>query len=97
MELELKEFSQYILLLDKIEVVRHGKVRRSKLYYLRTAKGKKAKLKKKDFAAAIADKPAEEQAVEATSSKTPAEETKDRRSAKIIWRCAGGEMADALP
>ena len=39
---------------DKIEVVRHAKVRRAKLYYLRTAKGKKARLKKKDFAAAIA-------------------------------------------
>ncbi len=40
----------------KIEVVASAKVRRSKLYYLRTAKGKKAKLKKRDvaFAAAIA-------------------------------------------
>ena len=54
--------------LGKIEIVRHGKVRRSKLYYLRTAKGKKAKLKKKDFAAAIADEPAKEVA--------PAEEKK---------------------
>ncbi len=41
----------------KIEVVKSAKVRRSKLYYLRTAKGKKAKLKKRDvaFAAAIAE------------------------------------------
>ena len=39
----------------KIEVVKSSKVRRAKLYYLRTAKGKKAKLKKKDFAAAIAE------------------------------------------
>lgn len=57
---------------EKFEVLRHGKVRRSKLYYLRTAKGKKAKLKKKDFAVAIADKPAETQAVE----ETPAEPEK---------------------
>lgn len=44
--------------INKIEVVRSGKVRRSKLYYLRQAKGKKAKLRKKDrdFAAAIAEK-----------------------------------------
>lgn len=46
--------------LDKIEIVRHGKVRRSKLYYLRTAKGKKARLKRKDFAVAIADEPVKE-------------------------------------
>src|SRR3989344_5487083 len=39
-----------------IEVVRSAKVRRAKLYYLRTAKGRKAKLKKKEFAAAIAEK-----------------------------------------
>src|SRR5271157_691162 len=57
--------------LDKIEVVRHGKVRRAKLYYLRTAKGKKARLKKKDFAVAIAEKPAEEQAVEEAPVETP--------------------------
>ena len=49
---------------EKFEIVRRAKVRRAKLYYLRTAKGKKAKLKRKDFAAAIADKPADEQAVE---------------------------------
>ena len=52
--------------IEKIEIVKRGKVRRAKLYYLRTAKGKKAKLKRKDFAAAIADKPAEEQAVAET-------------------------------
>jgi large subunit ribosomal protein L19 len=46
----------------KIEVLRHGKVRRSKLYYLRTAKGKKSRLKKKDFAVAIA--PEKREAVE---------------------------------
>lgn len=31
--------------IEKIEVVRKGKTRRSKLYYLKEAKGKKAKLK----------------------------------------------------
>lgn len=41
--------------ISKMDVVKSGKVRRSKLYYLRTAKGKKAKLKKKDFAIAIAE------------------------------------------
>jgi large subunit ribosomal protein L19 len=50
-------FPVYSPSIDKIEIVKHGKVRRSKLYYLRTAKGKKAKLKKKDFAAAIVEEP----------------------------------------
>jgi len=66
--------------IDKIEVVRHGKVRRSKLYYLREAKGKKAKLKRKDFAAAIAPESdqnpsdietGEEPVEEITSEETP--------------------------
>jgi large subunit ribosomal protein L19 len=34
--------------IDKIEVVKQGKVRRAKLYYLRGAKGKRAKIKKKE-------------------------------------------------
>jgi large subunit ribosomal protein L19 len=63
--------------IDKVEVIKHGKVRRAKLYYLRTAKGKKAKLKKKDFAVAIADKPAELQAVEEspTAEEAPVQPT----------------------
>ena len=32
-------------IIEKIEVIRKGKVRRAKLYYLRTAKGKNGKLK----------------------------------------------------
>lgn len=40
--------------IDKIEIVRSAKVRRSKLYYLRTAKGKRAKLKNKDLSVAVA-------------------------------------------
>jgi len=51
--------------IDKIEVLRHGKTRRAKLYYLRTAKGKKAKLKKKDFTEVITEEePAEESTAE---------------------------------
>jgi large subunit ribosomal protein L19 len=46
--------------IDKIEIVRSAKVRRAKLYYLRTAKGKRAKLKNKDLAIAVAEEPIEE-------------------------------------
>ena len=45
---------------EKFEIIRSAKARRSKLYYLRTAKGKKAKLKKRDFAVEIAPAASEE-------------------------------------
>jgi len=66
-------FPVYSPSIEKIEIVKKGKVRRSKLYYLRTAKGKKARLKNKDFVAAIAP---EKTVVEETlgaidSSETP--------------------------
>ena len=47
--------------IEKIEVIRKGKVKKAKLYYLRTAKGKRSKLKREEFAQAIA-KPAAEEA-----------------------------------
>jgi len=36
-------------IIEKIEILKKGKVRRAKLYYLRTAKGKKTKLKRREF------------------------------------------------
>ena len=35
--------------IDRVEVVRHGKVRRAKLYYLRERTGKSAKVREYDF------------------------------------------------
>ena len=35
--------------IEKIEVTRHGKVRRAKLYYLRERRGKAARIKEKRF------------------------------------------------
>ena len=46
--------------INKIEVVKSSKVRRSKLYYLRTAKGTKARLKTKHKTLAMAVAPKEE-------------------------------------
>ncbi len=44
-------------IIEKIEILKRGKVRRAKLYYLRTAKGKKGKLKEQSASAkATADK-----------------------------------------
>jgi len=48
--------------IDKIEIVKRGKARRAKLYYLRTAKGRKAKLKKKEFAEVVAEEAKKEMA-----------------------------------
>lgn len=39
----------------KIEIVKKGKVRRSKLYYLRTAKGKRASLKREGFSQVLSE------------------------------------------
>jgi len=63
--------------IEKIEIVRAGKTRRAKLYYLRTAKGKKARLKNKEFSAAIAqeEKPVAEEAAEPTTEGQPTEAT----------------------
>ena len=58
-------------LLDKVEVIRHGKVRRAKLYYLRGLSAKKARIKEKRFSKdlVVAEEP--EQTPEA-----PAEQAK---------------------
>ena len=63
----------------KIEVIRSGKARRSKLYFLREAKGKRSKLKKREFAAAIAEPVAEEaeDGDEGTITEESAEEVKE--------------------
>ncbi|HGY10966.1 MAG TPA: 50S ribosomal protein L19 [Desulfobacterales bacterium] len=43
-------FPLYSPVLDKIELVTKGRVRRSKLYYLRNLRGKAARIKEKRFA-----------------------------------------------
>jgi large subunit ribosomal protein L19 len=45
--------------IEKVDVVRHGKVRRSKLYYLRNLAGKAARLKEKRAVAVPTSGPAE--------------------------------------
>jgi large subunit ribosomal protein L19 len=43
-------FPLYSPSIDKIEIITKGKVRRSKLYYLRNLRGKAARIKEKRFA-----------------------------------------------
>ena len=42
-----RTFPLYSPLVEKVEIVRHGKVRRAKLYYLRERSGKSARIKEK--------------------------------------------------
>lgn len=55
-------------IIDKIETVKRGKVRRAKLYYMREARGRKARLKNQEFAEAM---PAE---IKTEEAEQPAEE-----------------------
>ncbi|MBL7142351.1 MAG: 50S ribosomal protein L19 [Candidatus Pacebacteria bacterium] len=43
-----KIFPIHSPIIDKIELIKRGKAKRSKLYYLREAKGRKAKLKREE-------------------------------------------------
>jgi len=56
-------FPLYSPMIDSIEVVRRGKVRRAKLYYLRGRRGKSARIiERQDYAEAAEETPAEEKA-----------------------------------
>jgi large subunit ribosomal protein L19 len=50
--------------IEKIEISKKGKARRAKLYYLRKAKGKRAKLRRKEIAEAAADEKPENNKME---------------------------------
>ena len=62
-------------LINKIEIIRRSKVRRAKLYYLREAKGRKARLKAKAFNLEVPEKPDPEQEQQPAESETQASET----------------------
>lgn len=62
--------------IGKIEIIKSGKVRRSKLYYLRTAKGTKARLKNRNLSAAIAPEQPAVETAETATTETAAPEAK---------------------
>jgi len=43
-----RTFPLHSPIIDRIDVISHGKVRRSRLYYLRDLRGKKARIKDRD-------------------------------------------------
>jgi len=91
--------------LDKIKVVRHGKVRRAKLYYLRDRVGKAAKVQEKiggktyqtaetAETAELAEVPVEETKVEETIV-TPKEEITEVTDEKVV-ETGDGEVAEVI-
>ena len=80
-------FPLHATVIDKIEVVRRGRVRRAKLYYLRNLRGKAARIREKDMrtvkgkavlaaaaaAAAKANAPVEPAAESTTTAETATE------------------------
>ena len=74
-----KTFPIHSPLVEKIEVVRKGDVRRAKLHYMRERTGKSAKIKAKEYSeeqlAAIAEEKAAADAAKAAEAEVPVEET----------------------
>jgi large subunit ribosomal protein L19 len=69
-------FPVHAPVIEKIELVRKGEVRRSKLYYLRNLRGKAAKIRERrggaDLETIYSDSPSESSAIDSNQS-TPAE------------------------
>ena len=72
-------------LLDKVEIVRHGKVRRAKLYYIRRLSAKEARLKERrermEETAAIVPEMTTAEAVEPQEEPEAPEETETNKEA----------------
>ncbi len=61
--------------IEKIVVVKQGKVRRSKLYYMRDLQGKSTRLRETDLVASVMDEPEmKEEEMEEVVAETPVEE-----------------------
>ncbi len=71
-----KIFPLHSPIIEKMEIVKRGKARRAKLYYLREAKGKRARLKKKEFAEAVVEE-APVATAETETTEKPEEQTEE--------------------
>lgn len=70
-------------MIDKIEITKRSKVRRAKLYYLRDAKGRKARLKAKELGIEIIEeKPLEVEEEKIENKEEVSEEKEDKETPK---------------
>jgi len=76
-----KIFPIHSPIIEKLEILKRAKVKRAKLYYLRDAKGKKARLKRKELAEAIVWE--EEKPKEKPMEEEPEKEVKEEGGKKI--------------
>lgn len=86
-----KTFPLHAPFIEKIEIVKRAKVRQGKLYYLRKLRGKKAKLKQKQFESVIIEeeKPV---VVEEDQPETEKEEKKEDESKEEVKTEAKAEV-----
>lgn len=75
-------FPIHLPTIKKIEIIKRSKTRRAKLYYLRKAKGKRAKLKRKEFVKAVVEKPVKEEVKEKEVPKEKTEQTPTEENKK---------------
>src|SRR3989338_2865719 len=76
-------------MIAKIEIVKRSKVRKAKLYYLRTAKGKKAKLKAKEFNLEKPEEPAPVMEETKPEETTPKEQPQEQPAPEEEQKPAG--------
>ena len=75
-------FPLHLPTIEKIEIIKRSKTRRAKLYYLRKAKGKRARLKRKEFVEAVVEEKPKEPPAEKIEEEIK-EETKEVEDTKL--------------
>ena len=76
-------FPLHLPTIEKIEIIKRSKTRRAKLYYLRKAKGKRARLKRKEFVKAVVEEKPQESPIKTMKEEEIKEETKEVEDTKL--------------